>query len=78
MQRKPYFVKLSVCLYTTKEVTIPADADPPAVILLTLLLSLQELAVYQRRELPGRLWGAELHEHYARLLSKYHIGPMRW
>ena len=38
----------------------------------------QELAVYRRMELPGRLWGAELHDYYNRLLMKYRVGVLRW
>lgn len=34
--------------------------------------------MYQRRELPGRLWGAKLHDYYSQLLAKFRIGPMRW
>lgn len=39
---------------------------------------LQDLSVYRRRELPGRLWGAELHDYYSQLLAKFGIGTMRW
>ncbi len=34
--------------------------------------------MYRRMELPGRLWGAELHDYYNRLLMKYRIGVLRW
>lgn len=39
--------------------------------MLPMLRSFVELAAYRRREVPGRLEGAALREHYAALLDKY-------
>ena len=39
----------------------------------------QELSAYKRRELPGRLEGPALEQHYNALLAKYlPAGPLRW
>ena len=43
------------------------------------MLMSQELSLYKKRELPGRLEGLALEQHYSALLAKYlPAGSLRW